>query len=326
MRKKKRNKGKFNVKTGRILATMTFAVVLILVADNIKRGLIKPDTKESVMIDDGRFISEENPSIPPKVTPMDEVQKPKNTADNSTSSGFESLEITSDELTKGLLVLDDAEHAVSMENTEKMIDLSAYKNEYYTVMGNNVMLNEEAAEAFNMLMTDYYEATSLKDFVVYGTTDTYVGSDSYCPRYFPERATGNTVDLALIAYGSYLAYDGLDTESWVLENCAKYGFIVRYPEEKADITGKAYCPWHLRYVGKLNASVMSSKNMCLEEYVEFIKDYNIDSPYTYRFNGTYYIIYSAKATEDTTTIKVPANGEYELSGDNIDSYIVSYER
>ena len=54
---------------------------------------------------------------------------------------------------------------------------------------------------------------------------------------------------------------------WLLKNAENYGFILRYPKEKEDITGVIYEPWHWRYVGKENAIQMNEKNVCLEEFV-----------------------------------------------------------
>ena len=54
---------------------------------------------------------------------------------------------------------------------------------------------------------------------------------------------------------------------------AEFGFIVRYPEEKKAITKiKRPEPWHIRYVGVENAKQMQEQNMCLEEYVEYLKE------------------------------------------------------
>ncbi|MCQ2418630.1 MAG: M15 family metallopeptidase [Clostridia bacterium] len=55
--------------------------------------------------------------------------------------------------------------------------------------------------------------------------------------------------------------------SWLAENSWKYGFILRYPEEKTDITGITYEPWHFRYVGKKAAEEIYSSGVCLEEYL-----------------------------------------------------------
>lgn len=58
--------------------------------------------------------------------------------------------------------------------------------------------------------------------------------------------------------------------NWLLENAYKYGFILRYPEDKQNITKMSYKPWHFRYVGEQNAKIMKEKNFCLEEYVSSI--------------------------------------------------------
>lgn len=55
---------------------------------------------------------------------------------------------------------------------------------------------------------------------------------------------------------------------WLLKNAADYGFILRYPEEKRDITKIMFEPWHFRYVGKEHAKNMKAQNLCLEEYVQ----------------------------------------------------------
>lgn len=57
---------------------------------------------------------------------------------------------------------------------------------------------------------------------------------------------------------------------WLLENSVNYGFVLRYPKEKEDITGRAFEPAHFRYVGEENAKIMKEKNLCLEEYVSML--------------------------------------------------------
>lgn len=55
---------------------------------------------------------------------------------------------------------------------------------------------------------------------------------------------------------------------WIAANCARYGFVIRYPEFKEDLTGAAFEPWHLRYVGSEIANYMNSRNLCLEEFCQ----------------------------------------------------------
>ena len=54
---------------------------------------------------------------------------------------------------------------------------------------------------------------------------------------------------------------------WLMENCTDYGFILRYPKDKEEITKVTYEPWHFRYVGSADAKRMTEQGVCLEEYL-----------------------------------------------------------
>ena len=58
-----------------------------------------------------------------------------------------------------------------------------------------------------------------------------------------------------------------EDQKWLMENSWKYGFILRYPMDKSDITGIFFEPWHYRYVGKKAAKEITEQNITLEEYV-----------------------------------------------------------
>jgi D-alanyl-D-alanine carboxypeptidase len=58
---------------------------------------------------------------------------------------------------------------------------------------------------------------------------------------------------------------------WLTQHCSEYGFILRYPKDKTDITGIVYEPWHFRYVGIDAAKAIMQSGYCLEEYLEFIR-------------------------------------------------------
>ena len=71
-----------------------------------------------------------------------------------------------------------------------------------------------------------------------------------------------------------VSYQQLDTEQentpvqqWLMKNSWKYGFVLRYPADKSDITGIIYEPWHYRYVGKEAAAEIYENKLCLEEYL-----------------------------------------------------------
>ena len=56
-------------------------------------------------------------------------------------------------------------------------------------------------------------------------------------------------------------------QKWLMENSYKYGFILRYPSDKKEITGISYEPWHYRYVGKEAASEITKRQITLEQYI-----------------------------------------------------------
>ena len=60
----------------------------------------------------------------------------------------------------------------------------------------------------------------------------------------------------------------LPGQKWLMENCWQYGFILRYPENKTDVTGIVYEPWHYRYVGLDAAAALHASGLTLEEYLE----------------------------------------------------------
>lgn len=59
-------------------------------------------------------------------------------------------------------------------------------------------------------------------------------------------------------------------QQWLMQNSWRYGFILRYPKNKEELTGKMYEPWHYRYVGDEAAEAIYKSNLCLEEYLENI--------------------------------------------------------
>ena len=58
-----------------------------------------------------------------------------------------------------------------------------------------------------------------------------------------------------------------DTQQWLMENCWRYGFLLRYPNGTTEITGIIYEPWHYRYVGRAYAEEITRMGITLEEYL-----------------------------------------------------------
>ena len=72
-----------------------------------------------------------------------------------------------------------------------------------------------------------------------------------------------TSDYTTLDYG----FAQTDAAKWLYEHCAEYGFILRYPEDKTDVTGIIYEPWHFRYVGEEAAAYIMENGLTLEEFL-----------------------------------------------------------
>lgn len=83
-----------------------------------------------------------------------------------------------------------------------------------------------------------------------------------------EHQTGLAVDICVYKDNKcYIEHEleEMEETKWLIYNCYKYGFILRYPKYKEDITGYNYEPWHFRYVGDV-AEHLYKNNLLLEEY------------------------------------------------------------
>lgn len=88
-----------------------------------------------------------------------------------------------------------------------------------------------------------------------------------------EHQTGLALDIVDLYYqGLYASQANTATQKWLMAHCAEYGFILRYPKDKVEITGVNYEPWHYRYVGVDAAKAITESGMCLEEYLAALEE------------------------------------------------------
>lgn len=89
------------------------------------------------------------------------------------------------------------------------------------------------------------------------------------PAGYSEHQTGLAVDIVARDYMVLDDSQALQEENrWLREHCAEYGFILRYPEGKEDITGILYENWHFRYVGVAAATYITEQDLTFEEFME----------------------------------------------------------
>ena len=130
-------------------------------------------------------------------------------------------------------------------------------------------LSEEAKkEGMNIIAMSSYRSYEYQVDLYnrYVETDGKEAADTYSARAgYSEHQTGLAVDV----YNKELPYTSFEqTEefTWMQENAYKYGFILRFPKDKVNITGYQYESWHYRYVGEEVAEYIHKNNLTLEEY------------------------------------------------------------
>ncbi len=82
-----------------------------------------------------------------------------------------------------------------------------------------------------------------------------------------EHQTGLCIDMHNLS-SAQRSFADQEAFLWLRDNAWKFGFVLRFPEDKQEITGITFEPWHYRYVGRYHAYRMWKTGMCLEEYVE----------------------------------------------------------
>lgn len=65
-------------------------------------------------------------------------------------------------------------------------------------------------------------------------------------------------------------FEHTEAGKWLRAHSVEYGFVMRYPTDKTEITGVIYEPWHFRFVGRKHAAEMQNLDMCLEEYLDYL--------------------------------------------------------
>lgn len=125
---------------------------------------------------------------------------------------------------------------------------------------------DAAAVGFDIQILSGYRSYKTQDKLynnyvsVYGQAE----ADTFSARPgTSEHQTGLAMDVGWIDD----TYGETPSGIWLAKNCYKYGFIIRYPKGKENVTGYKYEPWHIRYLGKDVAEAVYNSGLCLEEYL-----------------------------------------------------------
>lgn len=185
-----------------------------------------------------------------------------------------------------------------------------------------------------LLINDSYRSAEAQQ----ATIDEYLAlyGQAYVDKYVApvgksEHHTALAVDMSFIDLptGTVMATTSAEAAvhyKWVLDNCPKYGLILRYPPEKAEATGYSAETWHFRYVGVPHAEFITSHSLILEEYLAFLQTTSPELPLSIETEeGGRYSVYYVAATPGGTQVPVPGSKSYTLSGNNADGFIVTVD-
>ncbi len=282
----------------------------------------------------------EDSSSHSSVSPVfaDSISEPSSAPSVTVPDGYELLQLSEEEMHKGSLILINKSYEYAFPTDQTLVSMYELSGSAYDVSGTDVQVDQIAAQPLNTMLTSFYEHSGISNLLIlcgYRSKeesqelfDASVREDGleHAERYimrpgYSEHHSALAVDLGvLLDDGGVDYYSATGDYAWLTQNCHKYGFIVRYPDEKASITQIDYESWHFRYLGIPNATAIYNESLCLEEYMDFIKHYTADGQhYTVSTADGQYEIYYALGTQ----VPVPAQQSYEISGNNVDGFIVT---
>ncbi|MFY0218466.1 M15 family metallopeptidase [Bacillus cereus] len=254
-----------------------------------------------------------------KIVGKDELVKAANT---------ERKEITKEQIYKGDLLLVNRDYPVKKDSIRSDIINVNHNSELvrgYVIFDRNLRLSKDVVKKFlNVVdaagkdgVQHFLMSSGYRDFKEQSKLYKEMGSDYALPAGYSEHNLGLSLDVGSTQKKMEKAPEG----KWIEENVWKHGFVLRYPKNKSNITGIQYEPWHIRYVGLPHSAIMQKKNFTLEEYLEFLKE---EKEISTEVEGKKYIVSYYKVSENMK-VNVPANKQYEISGNNIDGVIVTVQ-
>ena len=275
---------------------------------------------------------------------VDARPAPDNSDNNTPSTGtitFVQTTKSADAVHSGTLILVNKDHKYTFPLGLSLPLFSEYplNVQIYKPVAGVEKLEEETLKALNAMMSRYHEIYEDASFAISSAYRTEKdqqallerGSTDIPPKE-SEHHTGYCVALQVYdPSGNHREDINSETHSWLYQNCHKYGFVVRYPDEKKHITGISDYEHCFRYVGVAHATYMYQNNLCLEEYLDLLKNSYSSAATRLTISAAdgcqYDVYYVAASGADVTTIDVPtSNFTYTVSGDNRGGFIVTVKR
>ncbi len=331
---RRRNRKRRRVRYDRLIALALVLVVLIVIITSCTKSCSDDKDENSSSESSSQSSVVDELTTVPQTTQPDGQQASVNPSDASTQSvQYTTESVPYDQVYKGSLVLVNSLHQYTFpEGDLNLATVYENRNEYYAVKDNIVNLDLNVITQLNALMAAYAQNAGNTDLSViegYRTleeqSDKYNAGTSVFQGGYSDYNSGRTIDLGIFPKGQnsyYYMPEG--NYAWLDENAANYGFILRYPKDKDSLTGEEARTYTYRYVGVPHAEYIKSNNLCLEEYIEQIKNYTSQAPLAITSaSGQYEVYYVPANVNSPTDVPVPSNKTYTISGNNFDGFIVT---
>ena len=155
-----------------------------------------------------------------------------------------------------------------VENSSVTADVrvaEAYRLMYNAAMTEEIILTPYSGYCSYQRQKANYD-NKVQAFVLQGLSEDEAKLSAE-KRVEPAGCSENGAGLAVDIISASAGFSSTNEYKWLVANAHNYGFILRYPEDKTEITGMIYQPWHWRYVGIEVATEMKEQNLCLEEFL-----------------------------------------------------------
>ena len=322
----------------RKLPVLLLLLVFVAVMFTVPRALSDKASAPFLGIDDGRTGNEPSgssdvPEVNASPLPTAPSADPPGTVNDI---GFITVRMGISDIAGGNLILVNRDIRYDIPDEHGFVAIADHKTSSYMVTSSGMLLAAPAIEALNSMMDAFFTETGNETIAVISgfrdfdkqldTLAEYTALMGYtealrwvAPPGFSEHQAGLAVDLGIQSDGALRTFYGEGVYGWFAQNCVEFGFVLRYPEDKTDITGNAHEPWHFRYVGDPHAYIMNRDDLCLEEYIDSVRDFTFEDPLRVDLDGVMYLVYFVEGFD----VPVPFDCEFDISGNNVDGFIVT---
>ncbi len=335
-----------------LVLVVVIGAIVVSIATSGNDSRDDKDANSELVIQGTSDVSEPNTSAGD--SEQDGGQELSNGSDVSMPQGgntnikFDTISVDNSMLSEGelLLVNQDYEYRENIEDSLVNVYTEKVKrNQSFVLSTTTLMLRLETIDALCNMLSGFNKDTNIgtQSLMI---TNTYVDVDKQQSDYEAEASKLDNSKLPylqaggesehhtglafhMVVYPNSQGKMGQGSYEWFVDNCWKYGFVLRYPEGKEDRTQSFADDTHFRYVGIPHAACMNINQWVLEDYLEFLQDRtSFENRKTVKdSNGVSYEVYAVRADDgEKTNVPVPAadsGWSYTITGANNGYFVVT---